>query len=262
LAGNTATYRNVLPQVDLVLTANRTGFEQHVVVNQRPSRATLSALAGLAFPLEARGATVREAANDELVVETGGKVVGSGAAPVMWDARTDPHTDEPVAVRRVGLDLAAPTVVGTDATVVLSADQSFLTDPGTVYPVTIDPTQALGPIGTTFVQSNISTTPQGGSTELRIGTYGGGVVARSFVKFDVRPVYNRVIASATLGLWEFHSYSCTPVRVDVSEAGDFDPNAATWNSQPWIGGSLANVTVAKGYSGCAARVFAKSGMGF
>jgi hypothetical protein len=248
LAGNVATYRNVLPQVDLVLTANRTGFEQHVVVNQRPSRATLAGLAALQFPLDTRGATVRQTTNDELVIEKGGKVVGTGAAPLMWDARIDPGTDEPVAVRPVGLDLAAPTVAGTDATVVLSADQSFLTDPGTVYPVTIDPTQALGPIGTTFVQSNISNTPQGGSTELRTGTYGGGVVARSFVKFDVSPAFDRVITSATLGLWEFHSYSCTPFRVDVHEAGDFDPNATTWNSRPWIGGSLNNVTVARGYS--------------
>ncbi|SOC53550.1 RHS repeat-associated core domain-containing protein [Blastococcus aggregatus] len=251
LAGNVATYRDVLPNVDLVLTANRLGFEQHVVVNERPSGATLNALTELEFPLDARGATVRATDKDALVVEDGGEVVGTGAAPLMWDARVDPTTDEPVAIRKVGLELTDPTVNGTDATMVLSPDRSFLNDPATVYPVVIDPTQSLGPIGTTFVQSNIINTPQGGSPELRTGYY-PGQVARSYIKFDVEPVFNRVIQAATLYLWETHTYSCTPFRVDVHEAGDFDPNTLTWNGQPWIGPSLANNTVAKGNTGCPA----------
>ena len=60
LAGATATYRDVLPQVDLVLTATRGGFQQYVVVNERPDAATLRALRSLSFPLSAESVTVEE----------------------------------------------------------------------------------------------------------------------------------------------------------------------------------------------------------
>ena len=68
----------------------------------------------------------------------------------MWDARTDPHTDLPVAALPVGLNVAA-SVTGTtgrsaghSATVTLTPVLGVFDDPGTVYPVTIDPTAALG----------------------------------------------------------------------------------------------------------------------
>lgn len=249
LNGNTATYRNVLPQVDLVLSATRVGFEQHLVVKKRPNRKTLLALRELKFPLAANGAEVTEGAGGELVVEDDGEVVGTAAAPVMWDARTDPATDEPVALRDVGLELVDRTEPGTDATLVLKPDDGFLAAPDTVYPVTIDPTQALGLLGDTFVQNNIANTPQGGSTELRVGTYNGGAqVDRSLLLFDAGWAFDRVVQSATLSLYEFHSYSCNPRWVDIREAGWFDPNTVTWNSQPWIGGIIANANVGTGYS--------------
>ncbi|MDP5183145.1 hypothetical protein QOZ88_10890 [Blastococcus sp. BMG 814] len=88
LDGNMATYRDVMPHVDLVLSAIRMGFEQHVVVRQRPDAETFSALRELRFPMAANGADVVEGEGGELVLEDGGKVLGTAAAPVMWDART------------------------------------------------------------------------------------------------------------------------------------------------------------------------------
>ncbi|WP_147263139.1 hypothetical protein [Geodermatophilus sp. TF02-6] len=211
LAGATATYRDVLDDVDLVLTATRTGFEQHLVVNSRPDRATLAALRELEFPLTSDGASVEEGEGGQLqVVDESGNVVGNAAAPLMWDARTDPATDEPVAVDEIGLELAEPSEAGTDATLVLTPPQEFLTDPTTVYPVTIDPTQALGLIGSTFVQNNVNT-PQAGPSELPVGTWnGGGQVNRALLQFDLGAAFDKVVQSATLSLWQFHSYSCSP----------------------------------------------------
>ncbi|RBY74372.1 hypothetical protein DQ238_22145 [Geodermatophilus sp. TF02-6] len=254
LAGATATYREVLPDVDLVLTATRTGFEQHLVVNSRPDRATLAALRELEFPLATEGASVEEGDGGQLqVIDTDGEVIGGAGAPLMWDARTDPASGEPVKVDEIGLELAEPTAAGADATLVLTPPQEFLTDPTTVYPVTIDPTQALGLIGATFVQNNIANTPQAGQPELRVGTYNGGAQKnRSLLQFDVSQVENRVLQSATLSLFEFHSSSCSPRWVDIRNAGDFDPYTVTWNTQPWIDwspqGILANANVAFGYN--------------
>ncbi|CCH89273.1 exported protein of unknown function [Modestobacter italicus] len=255
LEEDTATYRNVLPAVDLVLTATRQGFTQHLVVNQLPDAATLAALSTLEFPLSSDGATVSEAPGGHLEVREGTDVVGTANAPLMWDARTDPHTGDPAVTAPVGLDLAPPTAADTEATVVLTPPQAFLTDPATVYPVTIDPTQTLGLLGDTFVQNNIANTPQGGSTELRVGSpNGGGQVDRSLLLFDVAPAMNKFVQSAQLSLFENYSYSCTARWVDIRDADWFDPNTVTWNNQPGIGGIVANANVALGYSaGCPAN---------
>jgi hypothetical protein len=118
---NTATYRDVFPDVDLVLTATRLGFEQYLVVNERPDAATVEALASLEFPVTAEGAAIDEGAGGELqVVDESGAVVGTAAAPLMWDARTDRRSDQPVAVEEIGLELATATDPGTDATLVLT----------------------------------------------------------------------------------------------------------------------------------------------
>ncbi|WP_346623105.1 DNRLRE domain-containing protein [Blastococcus montanus] len=254
LDGNTATYRNVMPHVDLVLSATRVGFEQHLVVKQRPNRATLATLRELQFPVAVNGAEMTEGKGGQLLVEDDGKVVGTAAAPIMWDSRTDPRTDEPVLTKAVGLDLADPMKRGTDSTLVLSPDMGMLTDPATVYPVTIDPTQALGPLGDTFVQSSILNTPQGGATELRSGTYDGGrTVARSLLRFDVSPVFNRVVQSANLALYHFHSWSCDPRWVDIRAAGDHDPARVTWGNQPGIDWSVAGIKANAHVAACPAR---------
>ncbi|MCF6746704.1 DNRLRE domain-containing protein [Blastococcus sp. KM273128] len=255
LESNTATYRDVLPNVDLVLTATRVGFEQHVVVKQRPDSKTLAALRELHFPIAANGADVVESADGGLTLERGETVVGTAIAPVMWDARTISESDEPAALREVGLELVDSTKRGTDATLVLTPDQSLLTASDTVYPVTIDPTQALGMLGATFVQSSIVNTPQGGSTELRAGTYDGGyTVARSLLRFEVSAVKNRVVQSAKLALFETYAPSCSPRWVDIRDADDFDPNTVTWYSKPDIYGIVANAHAAAGYSSaCPAR---------
>lgn len=253
LDGDTATYRNVFPGVDLTLTATRLGFSQLLVVNQPPSAATQAALASIDLPIVTTGADVSEGDGGQLQVadDASGEVLGTAAAPTMWDARTDPHTDEPVAVQDVGLEVTDTAGRGSagGTTLTLSPDTTVFTDPATVYPVTIDPTAALGALGDTFVQSSIANTPQGGSTELRTGTYdGGATAARSLLRFDMSAIKNRPVSGATLGLFEFHSWSCSPTWVDVHEAGDFDPNTVTWGSQPGIGPLAGNAYVAFGYS--------------
>jgi RHS repeat-associated protein len=260
IKADTATYRDVFAGVDLVLTATRLGFTQLLVVNRAPTPLTLAALATINIPVATTGAAVTRGKGGGLQVvdERNGRVVGTAAAPLMWDARRDPRTDQPVAVREVGLAVAAAVPNARsgggpgqgNTTLSLTPDLGVFADPATVYPVTIDPTQTLGALGDTFVQNNIEYSPQGGSTELRTGTYNGGAqVDRSLLRFDVTALKNRNVQSANLALFEFHSYSCSPRWVDIREAGDFDPNTVTWPNQPWIGGILANANVAYGYSG-------------
>ena len=250
LAGSTATYRDVLPDVDLLLTVTRTGFEQLLVVNSKPSAATLRRLGELRFPMSYEGASVKEGrAGDLQLLGDNGAQLGSAATPLMWDARTDPATDEPTAVEEVGLELAAPSESATDATLVLSPPESFLTDPTTVYPVTIDPSPTIDLLGSTFLQSNIAHTPQAGSTELPVGTYDGGTTrARSLLMFDVSAAQDALVQSATLALWQFHSYSCSSTWVDIKWASMWYPESATWSNPPTIGSLVGNAYTGAGYS--------------
>ncbi|RBY74636.1 hypothetical protein DQ239_19310 [Blastococcus sp. TF02-09] len=261
LDGDTATYPDVLPDVDLVLTANPLGFSQLLVVNSRPDAATAETLSTLDIPVVTTGADLVEGAGGQLQVqdEDSGELLGVAAAPLMWDARVNPRTDEPVALRQMGVAVedetgapviaGGPEAVGEEVTLVLEPDMSLFTAPDTVYPVTIDPTQTLGAIGDSFVQSNIATTPQGGATELRTGTYdGGATVARSYLRFDVSALKNRDVQSATLSLWNFHSWSCTPRWTDIRDVPAFNPDTITWNNQPALGGIVANHYGAMGFS--------------
>ena len=101
----------------------------------------------------------------------------------------------------MGLELAAPSEPATDATLVLSPPEDFLTDPATVYPVTIDPSPTIDHLDSTFVQTDMANSPQAGLTELRVGTHNGGISkARSFLLFDVTAAQDAIVHSATLSL--------------------------------------------------------------
>ncbi len=66
LSGNTATYPDVLPDVDLVLTATRLGFSQLLVVNSRPDAATPDQLSSIDIPVQTTGAELAEGEGGEL----------------------------------------------------------------------------------------------------------------------------------------------------------------------------------------------------
>ncbi|HWB36554.1 MAG TPA: DNRLRE domain-containing protein, partial [Rugosimonospora sp.] len=97
LSGRRATYRDVRPGVDLVVEATNTGFEQFVVLEERPA-----AGADTSFPVTVRvdGAQVSQSADGGLVATEGGRVVATAAAPVMWDAVADAGRAFPVTAPR------------------------------------------------------------------------------------------------------------------------------------------------------------------
>jgi large repetitive protein len=113
------------------------------------------------------------------------------------------------------------------ALLTVTPDQAWLTSPERAFPVTLDPTYATGsntaPSIDAYVSSAYPSANYASDTELRVGTYNGGVDKyRSFLKFGFTNFKNLDIASASLSLYEFHSYSCTakPFYVYSSAATD------------------------------------------
>jgi YD repeat-containing protein len=261
LSGTTATYREVKPGVDLVVDARRTGYETHLVITTPAALAALrtaakSGVVSWDIPVKSKGLTARAEADGSVsFVDADGQVASSVAAPVGWDAQVDQasgnHANESPVVMTV-------TQKGPNrAVLTLTPDQDWLFDPTRVFPVTIDPTYASGTSTATFdtyVSSAYPTTAYSTATELRVGTYNaGGDKYRSFLTFPISAgIAGKDIISASLSLYEFHSYSCTakPFYVYSASGGT---SATTWNTQPGGGTNYGSATVAKGYSSsCAA----------
>ncbi|WP_354431683.1 LamG-like jellyroll fold domain-containing protein [Streptomyces sp. FZ201] len=172
LDGAFATYRDVLPDVDLRMGAQQDGFTQLLVVKSAAAAASPE-LKELRLKLSAQDLDVRETANGglEAVDEGAGSTVFEAPRPVMWDS--SPGRSEAAAAKSaVGAKRAKSTAAaqgtpkaapgggsgeGTEAAesgnvapigvelpahgreLVLKPNKELLTGPDTEYPVYIDP---------------------------------------------------------------------------------------------------------------------------
>ncbi|MFB7861692.1 LamG-like jellyroll fold domain-containing protein [Streptomyces sp. NPDC056069] len=299
LKGETATYASVLPGVDLRLTATRTGFNQLLVV-KTPEAAKNPELDRIRIGLNADGLSLRENANGALVAvdKTAGGTVFTAPKPMMYDssaaakdgpgkpvgqtaapsARTAgpasapagvPAADAPatggVHAAQVGVELSADGQgTGGAHAIVLTPSQSLLDDPGTVYPVLIDPawdtphTSAWAGISRTNGSQPYYKFTYNSSYVKDFGT--GYCESPGCSAADVKRVYYRIpvtskfagkhILSAEFNVYESHSYSCTakPVQLYLTKGIG---SGTTWNNstttgfwQKW----LQTVNAAKGWS--------------
>lgn len=160
LDGDTATYPEVLPGVDLRMGAQEDGFTQLLVVKSAQAAASPE-LAELRLSLAADGMDVRETAQGGLeAIDDGAKgVVFEAPTPLMWDSSTG-GTGEAAAQKAPSQETAAETgqaggepgagesgklapldveVPEDGSELVLTPDQEVLRGADTVYPVFIDP---------------------------------------------------------------------------------------------------------------------------
>ncbi|MFJ2738034.1 DNRLRE domain-containing protein [Streptomyces sp. NPDC087440] len=239
--GTKATYPKALPHADLVVDATRTGFEQFLLLK---SREAVDEAGTLRMTLNATGLTARKGKDGGVeFLDSKGAPVGTLPAPMMWDARVDERSGEQLHRAPVALEFAQ---YGDQVELTLTPDAAFLADPATKFPVTVDPSVNLLTTFTTFVQQGY-TTDQSTSKELKIGNNGSNQVARSFLKFNNRPVKNKVVQSATLKLWNHHSWSCQARSWEVWDTAS--PSTATrWTAQPKWNNKWATSTQTKGFS--------------
>ncbi|WP_225102492.1 DNRLRE domain-containing protein [Streptomyces sp. CoH27] len=255
LDGPKATYRDAVPDADVVVEATRSGFEQYVTIKQRPTAD------GYAYtmPLKAKGLKAKQQGDGSVVFSDAkaGKRRAVMPAPVMWDATTDKVSGEHTHRAKVGLKVVQH---GSNVDLVFTPDAGFLGDSKTQFPVTVDPsTAALSNVFDTYVQQG-ETVDWSADTELDLGNPGtknaDGTprTARSFITWNTAPFADALVSKATLSLWNFHSGNtdCKAYPWEVWDTGK-PTTSSRWTSQPAWNQKFATSTATTGNPGCSTQ---------
>ncbi|WP_330290038.1 LamG-like jellyroll fold domain-containing protein [Streptomyces sp. NBC_00576] len=117
LNGSTVTYPDVLPGVDLRMTAQQDGFTQLLVVKSAEAAAS-DELSQLRLKLDADGMQVKETADGGLAAidEGAGSAVFEAPRPVMWDSSTQAPDTTAKSTAKTAAKNTAKTTVSAAAT--------------------------------------------------------------------------------------------------------------------------------------------------
>jgi len=262
-SGQWAVYRDAAPGVDLRMMALRSGFEQHIVVKDRPAP---GADTSWVMPVDTDGLSARmgtgEAAGSVEFVDAAGTVVSRLSAPAAWDSSgggtVNARGNEPDAgpVGTVALSLLPAASGSGDVRVKVTPDQEWLNDPARVFPVVVDPTYlgaTVGVVFDTYVRTGL-TTGQSGSTSLEIGTTNSGAnIARSYLTFNTAALVGKKIVSANLSINQISAPTgCPQATWQLYTAGRANINTVWGPNAPAQGVLKGTSTQTKGATGCPA----------
>jgi RHS repeat-associated protein len=234
VVGNVATYADVQPGVDLVVTSGVVGFDVAFVIKQRPTVAPTfsltTATTGLSTSAGSDGSMTFADAQGAPQLLTG--------AP-----QTSDSSSRLVAGQPNRTELSPATFVGASRLWTVRPSAAFLLDPSTTYPVTVDPPVNVPDTGyafissaqpnTQFVDNTLTEYGVNGVTNVGLdptGTYG---VTRGYYNFDVTAIKGATVQTGTLTIGEDYSgsSSCTPTEVDLYDTGLMS-TSTTWNNSP------------------------------
>ncbi|MEV6496641.1 hypothetical protein [Streptomyces prunicolor] len=252
-SGASLAYPDVLPGVDLRVTADTQGGWSQVLVVKNAQAAADPALAQLALTTRAKGVSVTDDGHGNLAATTpDGKVLFSAPQPAMWDssgtgaAHTAPESG-PAPKSRVA------RVQGRlhGRTLSLVPDAKLLGDAHTEFPVFIDPT--WNPHYANGAKQHYVETQQGCPTaknydSTQYGDPGVGYNSwsgciggeRSYFQLAVPSgIWGAHIVSATVDAKENYSASCSlSSDVYLYWSGAIS-SGTTWNAKPALTSKLA-----------------------
>ena len=225
--GPRAHFTGVLAGTDLVYEATADGIKESLVLRSPAAPATF------AFAVRTDGLSLAGDAREgwRLVDPRSGAPVAALGALTVFDSSKNAAGD-PAYCGGATMEAAA---VGEVVVVSYSLPREWLDDPARVYPVVVDP--SITPVASrdTFVSSKYTTTPYGGSTELKCGYYDATTGQnRTLVHFDLSsvPSISRVDA-ATFSIYQFHTYyTNTATSTYLAKATGAWSDATTWTNKP------------------------------
>ncbi|WP_329337044.1 LamG domain-containing protein [Streptomyces sp. NBC_01352] len=274
LDGNSALYSEVLPGVDLRLTATVEGFREVLIVKSAQAAAS-EALAEVSFALETAGLDVREtSAGGMQAVDGDGVSVFRSPQAQMWDsagdteqtahstqlmtAETEETADADGASTADGADgpsdgsaLALLPIDVTDGELTLTPDADLIEN--ATYPLYIDPTVTWSEAERTLLRSDgyadyawTNGDDNEGKGMGYCGTYvtggyayycGSGYKQRLYFEFSPSSLKGKHILDATFRVTETWSMSCTASWVDLTRTNGIS------SSSDWPGPASLDLMV-------------------
>lgn len=268
LDGPTATYVDVIDDVDLRMTVTDGGVSQILVV-KTPEAAADPRLATLRLPTEVENGRVESASGGGFsVIDEAGRTVGEAPAPVMWDSSgkvvgehgravhdgsaeaVDRRTQGPAENDEVSpVDLE---VAGGD--LVLKPETEALTGADVEYPVYIDPKAgarafAWAMVFKQYPSSSFYKWTDDEGQGVGYQNYSGVSNKRLYFQHSLSSVTGHQILSATFKAAMVWSPNCTTRPIRVYRSGAVT-SGTTWNNQPSLGDYQDKKSYSAGHSGC------------
>ncbi|WP_437032902.1 VCBS repeat-containing protein [Streptomyces sp. enrichment culture] len=279
VSGDTVTYPDVLPDVDLKLRASASGFAQLLVVKTAAAAANPD-LRTVSYKMSSKGLDVSADEHGNLrAVNPGGQEVFTAPTPRMWDSSGEAGTqtqllrtdNQPAAGSQEanefepapGAQQAAMPVEINDGQLTLTPDADLMTGADTTYPVYIDPHVDGSRHSWTIAYKKYPKTSYfngagwSGSTTstARVGyeneTTG---LARSYFRMNTKNLWSteKKVIKSTFRIKNTWSWSCKAKPVELWRTAAIT-SSTTWNNRPTRREKMATVTDAKGWgSSCPA----------
>ncbi|AZQ40163.1 LamG domain-containing protein [Streptomyces cyaneochromogenes] len=273
LEGDTATYREVLPGVDLRLTATAESYREVLVV-KTPEAAASPELDKVLFSVDSEGLEVTStingglaAANDDGVEiftgppgrmwDSAGEAQAAGAQPMMGASTAADESQtpgeggaeepDPAAGPGDGDASAVMPVQVADDSIAVVPDTDVLEGAQTVYPVYIDPAVGIGHTYRAVLSSDGDSYWMFDGAGYGIGrcgynsqgtcTTGAWYTNRMYFQFNsASALRGKYVLDATFRAYETWSFDCNPAWVDL-ERTDGISSGSNW---PGPGGPKAD----------------------
>ncbi|MCM4084585.1 LamG-like jellyroll fold domain-containing protein [Paractinoplanes hotanensis] len=261
ISGDTATYANVLPDVDLQVTADASGYSSMLVVKNAKA-ATNPALRKIDFGLSGTGVKIsgtRDGGAEAADTRTGETVFHTNTA-LMWDsspaedaaATTKKETgrsgllrDERPGPGKLGGRRAQVKLAVGGGKQTLTPDRALLTAKTTKFPVFIDPawTGRKSQQNWARISSNgwnvYNSTAKTGAVSARIGLDdwdgGAGERARTYYQMDMSGVAGAEVSKATLYVvqrWAASCYNTAAVVYGTASPSSWNAAGLSWGHEP------------------------------
>ncbi|XVV10938.1 LamG-like jellyroll fold domain-containing protein [Actinoplanes sp. CA-131856] len=258
--GDDVTYPEVLPGVDLVLTAHVEGFSETLVVKNAKAAAN-PALSAVKFTTTTKNLKLKQATDGGVsAVDASGKTLFGSGTPTMWDSSETgapgaaPETASKLAV--AGARSKAMPVELDGNQLIVHPDAALLSNPATKFPVYIDP--GFKYTAWTMINSKFPSQsywsydkqdcpdPYGSILCAKVGYTNEpqAMIYRSLFLFNVSTLRKKHVTKAILSMDTVYSYTNTDYPTQIHPTGtitsstNWSNNAATWG--PGVASALSH----------------------
>lgn len=226
-SGNKLTYASVADNTNLVYYVTPSGIKEDIIINRYSGNNSFK------FSIKIPNTYCKKTPTGITFYENiSNKALYILPKFYMWDSKNGNRNIE----NSISFDIQSNiSGSGGNYTLTMIANNSWLSSPDRVYPVTIDPSiNSNIQYGVdTYVQSGYPTYNMWVNRDLYVGRGTSKGVSRTFLPFFFDNLSGARILNANVNVYQFYCAGvCASSNVDVNLSGDYDPYSVTWNTQP------------------------------